>query len=82
MALKLITDWLMISPWGVIMETLGDGYPSRTAHLIETFDPNFTSVGPCITITGGTENVKIQHHDALLIIHKLYTHRANSSKHV
>ena len=53
------------------METLGDGYPSRTVHLIETFDPNFTSVGPRITTTGGTENVNIQHHDALLIIHKL-----------
>ena len=53
------------------METLGGGYPFTTAHLIETFDPNFTSVGPRITTTGGTENVNIQHHDALLIIHKL-----------
>ena len=70
-ALKLITDWLMISPWGVIMETLGDGYPFTTVHLIEKFDPNFTSVGPRITTTGGTENVNIQHHDALFIMHEL-----------
>ena len=61
----------MISPWGVIMETFGDGYPFTIAHLIETFDPNFTSVGPCITTTGGTKNMNIQHHNALLIIHKL-----------
>ena len=53
------------------METFGDGYPFTIAHLIETFDPNFTSVGPRVTTTGGTENVNIQHHDALLIIHKL-----------
>ena len=52
------------------METLGDGYPFTTAHLIETFDPNFTSVGPRITTTGGTKNVNT-HYDALLIIHKL-----------
>ena len=52
------------------METIGGGYPFTTAHLIETFDPNFTSVGPRITITGGTENVST-HYDALLIIHKL-----------
>ena len=64
------------------METLGDGYPFTIAHLIETFDPKLTSVGPCITTTGGTENVNIQHHNALLIIHKLLRELIYSNKHV
>ena len=46
----------MTFPWGVVMETLGSGYPFRTAHFIETLDPKFASVGPRIITSGQTNN--------------------------
>ena len=36
------------------MKTLGVGFPFRTMHFIETFDPKSASVGPDIVTSGGS----------------------------
>ena len=35
------------------MKTLSVGFPFKTVHFIETFDPKFASVGPDIVTSGG-----------------------------